>query len=413
MSKAQKIPSVRQPIHPFPARMASAVALGAMSSTRRKLKVLDPMMGSGTVLVTARAKGHYAIGMDIDPLAVLISRVWASTIDKVAIRRYAAKVLDRARREFPKVAVRDAYPKNADAETRQFVRYWFDPYARRQLACLANAIRRCRNKKTRDVLWCCFSRLIITKQAGASLALDLAHSRPHKGFDVAPVKPFSNFLCVVDRVLKHCLDSFEGKRGPRAQIRRGDARRLPLPDSSIDLVLTSPPYLNAIDYLRCSKFSLVWMGHSAADLRSVRSMSVGSEVGDYSRIHADFISRLGLDSRLSPRQQALLSRFVDDMDQAIKEVSRVLVPGGRAIYVIGENTIRGIYIQNAKIIVALARKAGLRLVRRIGRRLPPNRRYLPPPDRRTRRGALDRRMRSEVILHFEKARQRRTRSISR
>jgi len=45
------------------------------------------------------------------------------------------------------------------------------------------------------------------------------------------------------------------------------------------------------------------------------------------------------------------------------------------VYVIGENTIDGIYIQNARIIAALVQKAGLPVVRRRSRRLPPNRRY--------------------------------------
>ena len=65
----------RLPVHPFPARMAPGIALQAVSKSRRRLKVLDPMMGSGTVLVAARAKGHHAIGIDIDPLAVLMAGV--------------------------------------------------------------------------------------------------------------------------------------------------------------------------------------------------------------------------------------------------------------------------------------------------------------------------------------------------
>jgi DNA modification methylase len=403
MNEREKSHFGRQPIHPFPARMAPGVGLKAMSRRGLRLRVLDPMMGSGTVLVTARATGHYTIGLDIDPLAVLISKVWASAIDKRAVRKSAEHVLDRARRDFYKLALGDAYPNNADDETRRFIRYWFDPCARRQHACLANAIRRYRDKRTRAVLWCCFSRLIITKQAGASRALDLAHSRPHRRFDVAPVKPFANFLCVVDQVLKRCLDSTEPNRGPAPRIRLGDARQLPLLDSSIDLVLTSPPYLNAIDYLGCSRFSLVWMGHNAVDLRRVRSVSIGSEVGDYSGAQNRLIAKLEAGANVPPRLHALLSRFIVDMEQAIKEVSRVLVPGGRAVYVIGENTINGFYIENARIITALARKAGLRLIRRTSRRLPPNRRYLPPPEHRRRGTALSLRMRSEVILPFVKA----------
>jgi tRNA G10 N-methylase Trm11 len=65
----------RNPIHPFPARMAPGIALEALGQGDRPLRVLDPMVGSGTVLAVARAKGHRAYGVDLDPLAVLLSGV--------------------------------------------------------------------------------------------------------------------------------------------------------------------------------------------------------------------------------------------------------------------------------------------------------------------------------------------------
>lgn len=396
----------RQPVHPFPARMAPGIALKVVSGSRRKLRVLDPMMGSGTVIVAARSKGHFAVGVDIDPLAVLISRVWATAVDKSAVRKAAQRALTSAKKRAQLFNARDAYPRDADQETRKFIRYWFDPRSRRQLSSLAHAIRWCRDPKVRDVLWCAFSRLIITKQAGASLALDLAHSRPHKVFHKAPLKPLDNFLKSVDRVLQNCLSSREKRQGPAPSVQLGDARRLGLADETIDLVLTSPPYLNAIDYLRCSKFSLVWMGSNTEYVRRLRSEAVGTEVGEYggspTSLSRGLISRLKLNSRLSKRKQAVLTRFIGDMQSAIMEVSRVLVPGGKAIYVIGENTIKGTYIQNAKIITAIAKKAGLRLTNHTRRTLPPNRRYLPPPSRGKTSAALDGRMRREVVLYFVK-----------
>jgi DNA modification methylase len=404
----------RQPVHPFPARMAPGIAFRAFAGTRRKLRVLDPMMGSGTVLVAARAKGHYAVGVDIDPLAVLISRVWTRCIDKVRAKETAKRVLLRARENFELLSVAEAYPAKADGETRRFLRYWFDPNARRQLAALASAIRKCRDLKSQDVLWCAFSRLIITKQAGVSLALDLAHSRPHRYFERAPIEPFANFLKAIDRVLDNCLASTERGRGPAPSVSLGDARQLKLPDSTIDLVLTSPPYLNAIDYLRCSKFSLIWMGSNADELRHLRKISIGTEVGEYEAsqgtLSRELITRLRLKSRLSRRKQAVLSHFISDMHRAMEEVSRVLVPGGKAIYVVGENTIKGTYIQNAKIITAIAQKVGLKLKSQSRRALPPNRRYLPPPSNSKNSAALDNRMRREVILQFVKPKARRRRS---
>lgn len=398
----------RHPVHPFPARMAPGIALQIISRARKRIRILDPMMGSGTVLALARSQGHRAIGVDIDPLAVLITRVWTTAIDAEATRSAAERALERARSTCRSIATRHAYPAGADDETKSFVRYWFDPHARRQLASLAAAIARVRNDMVRDVLWCAFSRLIITKQAGVSLAMDLAHSRPHKRFERAPIKPFDKFLAAVERVVANCLDLRLSNRGPAPVIREGDARKLRLADNSVDLVLTSPPYLNAIDYIRCSKFSLVWMGYSVGDLRLLRGRSVGAEVGAATNTGTSSIEELLKSLKLRPqlrnRERSILTHYIQDLKRAIDEVERVLAPGGVAVFVVGENTVRGTFIPNSKIIEAVAASAGLRYLKKRARSLPANRRYLPPPDKSS--ANLDNRMRREVVITFAKPRPR-------
>jgi DNA modification methylase len=388
--------------------MAPSIALGVIKPGRRRLRILDPMAGSGTVLAVARAMGHQGIGIDIDPLAVLIAKVWTRSIDRAAVCKKAEEVLNRAKTLEKGLSQAEAYPSNCDPETKEFIRYWFDSSSRRQLAALARAIGWCRNENVRDVLWCGFSRLIIAKEKGASLAKDLAHSRPHRSYKTAPLKPFSGFRSAVERVLANCIEQSEYGRGPAAKIWLGDAREMRVRSSSVDLVLTSPPYLNAIDYLRCSKFTLVWMGASTRTIRSVRKRSVGSEVGLHdtaARLYAsEVLKRSSIKSRLSRRHLGILLHFVEDMRVALKEVARVLVPGGRAVYVIGENTIKSSYIPNSKILAVLARDVGLRIEKRSSRTLPQSRRYLPPPKERGKKGALDTRMRREVVLCFRKPR---------
>lgn len=391
----------RGAVHPFPARMAPGLALQALSSLQRPATVLDPMVGSGTVLALARANGHRCIGFDVDPLAVLISRVWTRTIDGVEVRQRAVQVLERARRLARELACRDAYPARADDETRAFVRYWFDAYARRQLAALSRAISDVPRSHTREALWCAFSRLIIAKRSGVSLALDLAHSRPHRVYRRAPRKPFRLFLNAVERVIDSCVPQGSRNRGPVATIQLGDVRRMELADQSVDLVFTSPPYLNAIDYIRCSKFTLVWMGYSIAKLRSIRGVSIGAEVqADSDCSHDELLGSIGLGSALSPRTTGILRRYVEDTHRALEEVARVLAPGGQVIYVIGENTIRGTYVPTGKIVAHLAAETGLKLISRRLRDLQGNRRYLPPPS--NGRTAFDTRIRREVILTFQK-----------
>lgn len=396
----------RNPIHPFPARMAPGIALEALGESRNPLRVLDPMAGSGTVLAVARANGHRAFGVDLDPLAVLLAGVWTRTIDAEQVRNKAIEVLDRAKAGFGMLCAGQAYPASSDDETRKFIRYWFDEYARRQLAALSTAIRRVHDESTRDVLWCALSRLIITKQAGASLAMDLSHSRPHRQFTHAPVKPFNRFIAAVETIISNCPQSGSGPIGPTPVVKRGDARRLALQSESIDLVLTSPPYLNAIDYMRCSKFSLVWLGHNVSEIRQIRGESVGAEVSSEEALDAGWvkaaIKELKLSPALSSRDHALLARYAWDMGHALAEASRVLRRRGRAVYVVGDSMSRGTFIRNSTIVTMIGQQHGLSLVSRQSRSLPANRRYLPPPKRGMSSDAMDGRMRKEVVLAFTK-----------
>jgi len=395
----------RSPIHPFPARMAPGIALDAIGDDK-ELRVLDPMAGSGTVLAVARSKGHRAFGFDLDPLAVLLASVWTQSVDADDISTEAEEVLARARRRFHSLTTGSAYPDGSDEETRAFIRYWFDDYARRQLAALAESIRRVEDEPIRNALWVGFSRLIITKSAGASLAMDLSHSRPHRSFARAPVKPFDRFLDAVEVVVSNCPQRGTTAIGPRAVVKHGDARSMALADESIDLVLTSPPYLNAIDYMRCSKFSLVWMGHKTIELRDIRTRSVGTECSTEEAMEAPWVAALIKQLRLRPalseRHQGLLATYAWDMGRALEEVSRVLKKSGRAVYVVGDSTIRGTFIRNSAILSSAARARGFKVVSTHTRGLPSNRRYLPPPSSNPSRETMDARMRREVVVVLQK-----------
>jgi len=397
---------VRESVHPFPARMAPGIALQVMSDETESIRVLDPMMGSGTVLAMARLLGHRGIGYDVDPLAVLISRVWTTSFNLKEVRERSKEVLDTARAIFRTLPQGDAYPSNSDEETQAFIRYWFDGYARRQLASLSYAIDLVDCEATRDALWCAFSRLIISKQYGASLAMDLSHSRPHRTFKHAPSKPFRKFLWQVERVLVNVIDKNSLSRGPAPTVCMGDARNMPIRKDSVDLVLTSPPYLNAIDYIRCSKFSLVWMGYSIAELRHLRTNSVGTETGTDSPLDdpdiSQIIGTLNIRRSMAPRDQRILGRYIGDMREAIQEVARVLSRPGKAVYIVGENTLKGTYIKTSVIVSKLAELSGLTQQERRTRALPANRRYMPPPISSQSTGTMNTRMRREVVLTFAK-----------
>jgi SAM-dependent methyltransferase len=245
--------------------------------------------------------------------------------------------------------------------------------------------------------------MIITKTSGASLAMDVSHSRPHKVYEVAPVKPFDAFLKAVSRVACNCPFPGNANDAPPADIRYGDARALPVESASVDMVITSPPYLNAIDYLRGHKLSLVWMGHSISEIRSIRSGNIGTEVSkeptSNEAIQEAMKTMADLES-LDNRCLGMVRRYVWDMDKVMKECARVLKRKGRAVFVAGNSAIRGVFIKNSEGIIRLADSNGFSLVSRSTRPIETKRRYLPPPESERAGGKMQGRIREEVILEF-------------
>ncbi len=152
------------------------------------------------------------------------------------------------------------------------------------------------------------------------------------------------------------------------------------------------------------------MGYRIPDLRELRSESIGAEAaqGDPTceATVEQILNNLKLKPKLNRRDESILRRYVADMYRAIQEVARVLAPGGKAVYVVGENTIRGTFIRNSRIVSELAKICGMRLRARRVRKLPANRRYLPPPSSR-QTNSIHVRMRREVVMAFSKRRVRR------
>lgn len=384
------------PVHPFPARMAPQLALERLPDPReRKMRILDPMMGSGTIPVLAALHGHRAIGFDVDPLALLIARAWGRPLHRATVIEAAQRVVREARGE-------ETAPEFLDRETADFVDYWFDRETQKRLTALAAAIKR-QPPDLHDVLWCAFSRLIITKDAGASRARDVSHSRPHRvraGASFDPIQRYSNAVEVVVR--RH---EAVGQRRPsvaRLRLDAGDARRLPLRRHSVDAVLTSPPYLQAIDYMRGHRLSLVWMGYSMRFLRELRGTSIGTERGLADATGFEEIAEGVAPESLRPRARHILRRYVDDLGRVVADCARVLRPDGTATFVVAAATLEGAPIDVSGIVCQLMNHHGFGLESKFTRPLLTDRRYLPPPTASS--GTLDKRMREEECLTFRRRR---------
>ena len=381
------------PIHPFPARMAPELARRSLKAVPERGCVLDPMCGSGTVARAAVETGLHCVGIDIDPLSVLMARVWTTPLDTRRICADAENLV-RAAKALPAGAIE----RTNDPETERFISYWFAPQQAANLAHLATVLRR-QDEPIKGALSVALSRIIISKEKMASLARDTSHSRPHKVAHSNDFDVYAGFLRSTRQVAARLEPNLiEGQ----ADIRCADARTLEdVDDESFDLALTSPPYLNAIDYLRGHRLALVWLGYEMGLLREIRSASIGAErVMPEAEAPKD-ISRFVIEqdgSTIEPRHRGWIRRYASDMDAVLRQLGRVVKRNRQVVLVLGNSFLRGAIIDNAGIIEALAKRIGFQIQDRHSRELPARRRYLPPPG--NGQSALDTRMRTETVLTF-------------
>lgn len=430
--------------HAFPAKFPPQLPRKFISAlTQEGEVVLDPMMGSGTTVLEAYLLNRQAIGFDIDPLALLLTQVKVCPLDITEARRTGHYIVESAEAALARnrTALSHRLEQRWNSKTKEFVDYWFFPDTQIELLALVEAIGRVPEFHLRSFFELALSAIIITKSGGVSLALDLAHTRPHKakvvldgkgntlmgGFGVEStsaqrkgVEDNQNgraaFLTKklrspVAEFRKRYLQNIDGltllgdaRIRPRLQF--GNARGLALEDCSVDLIVTSPPYAsNAIDYMRAHKFSLVWLGHSIGTLSDTRKRYIGGEsITDVDfvllpKYSSQIVEEVG---RRDARKGRILHRYYSEMTNSLEEMYRVLRPGKAALVVVGSSEMRGLDTQTAKCLADIGRSVGFDVPKIGVRKLDRDRRMMPASTRRNPQSQIQKRMHEEFVIGFLK-----------
>jgi DNA modification methylase len=362
--------------------------------------VLDPMMGSGTTVVEAFIEGRQGIGLDIDPLALRLSRVKTMPSDVSALRNAGYKVLAQAEALLSDHnIVEQSLAHYFDDRTKIFIDYWFQPTTQRELMALALAIQSVTDASLHRFLELTFSSIIVTKSGGVSRARDLAHSRPHLDQTKTPKSALEQFSL---RLRKNLVSMAQLRpSGTMAIPLAGDARRIPFAGKTIDLIVTSPPYANAIDYMRAHKFSLVWFGKSIADLSELRAEYIGSErvqrippVVLPDRPEATIKQLAELDSN----KAAILRKYFVEMCFVFAEMYRVLRPDSAAVVVVGTSIMRNIDVQTHLCLADIAADLGFDVVGIAQRALDRNKRMMPARFGKKTDSMIEQRMHEEYVI---------------
>lgn len=367
--------------------------------------VLDPMVGSGTTMVEALLEGRCGIGLDLDPLALRLSSVKTLPLDVDDIRMAGDRVISLANALLSNgKAIDQELARQFDERTRDFVGYWFLPATQRELMALVLAIRSVTESSIRRFLELTFSSIIVTKSGGVSLARDLAHSRPHR-VEKAPKNALEQFSL---RLRKNLVSISRLRTdGTNALSLAGDARTMPLADGVVDLVVTSPPYANAIDYMRAHKFSLVWLGKSIADLSELRAGYIGAErVGNSPALRIALPERpetiIGRLRERDAKKAAILRKYFAEMKMVLAEMHRVLRDDSSAVVVVGPSIMRGIDVQTHYCLADIAAGVGFEVVGVVRRLLDRNKRMMPARFGIKSDSMIEQRMHEEYVIGLHK-----------
>lgn len=377
--------------HTYCARFPSGVAETAiLEHSRRGESILDPFCGSGTSLVAGLAHRRRVVGADIDILAGMLSEVKCSahSPDDYAVwrRPFAEKLgqvfSDIELRWPPSRKLRPGSALSLGSLVLRLpsfpeLNYWFPPQLIAALAAIAEAAHDCPDSHYEKVALVSLSASIIAKWPNTlSYAMDIDHTRPHRRvrqFRLGAV--LQTYLQRLDRTIA-CLGSLHSAYGRagvtedrpnRTRLLCPHDARLPLPDvadGSQAMVVTSPPYFNAVDYPRAHRMSVCWMnGHAPTELAS-RHDYIGLHRAATLDSTGWFSAQSGI-QKLIPQAilaDATLARrvagFFADLDKALLEIWRVLRPGGHAVFIIGDNVIKGQRVPSHLALLELGRMMG-------------------------------------------------------
>lgn len=355
--------------------------------------VADPMAGSGTTIVeTVLAKGR-GIGLDINPLSVLMGRT------KCALLAASPKDLEITYQETRRRLLRAApvratsrlpYFTSLPHRDQEYLKGWFSEQVLADLDQIAQVIHEVEGGPVRDLMRMSLSNIIrsVSWQKEDDLRV---RKEIRMDDDIDPVKEFLDELgSSVRAVLAFLYQNGESGLGS-ASIEEGNACLLDVSWShwqgKIDAVITSPPYATALPYLDTDRLSLCYLGlltrpeHRKRDLQMIGNREITekqrkiqwqyfhdkkdllpkSAVGLIEKVnHLNSTADVGFRRKNLP---TLLAKYFFDMRDVFRGIAYVLKPGAPAYVVVGNNhTIAGgerVEIETANLLIDIAQAAGL------------------------------------------------------
>jgi len=310
-------------IHPYPAKFIAEIPRAILSSLPlpKSTAVLDPFCGSGSTLVESQRLGIPSVGIDLNPIACLMSRVKTASCP-VDLEEHAAEI----------VRISRGVPKN-DVPEIPNLDHWFTPGVQIEINKIATAIS-ATVSEVQDCLRLALSSIIVRVSNQES---DTRYAAVDK--NIAPEAVPALFLRAAGRI-NVALKSRDYALSPvnviEGDILKVEPREIGQP---VGLVATSPPYPNAYEYWLYHKYRMWWLGY---DPLKVKADEIGARAHFFKKNHHT------------------AEDFARQMRQTLHLLDSVVVKGGYVAFVVGRSKIHGKLHDNAEIINDEARSIGFK-----------------------------------------------------
>jgi hypothetical protein len=245
--------------------------------------IYDPFMGSGSLAIEAMVSGRNAIGLDVDPVAVVVSRVKSHRYQMPSLRDHAARLDDRLQAhertpaEYTHRMFVDLSMNNLQMQLRGLrtlvpaipkIEHWFRRYVIVDLAKIKREISRAEIPESHRLFFSVVFASIIRNSSNADpvpvSGLEVTSHMRRRDAEGRLINPFAIFRRALEKALDS-VEAFTSASSPKnfVKIMRGDAtkfdiRRCP----AIDAAISSPPYHGAVDYYRRHKLEMYWLAQT-------------------------------------------------------------------------------------------------------------------------------------------------------
>lgn len=336
-------------------------------------------------MVEAARLGRVAIGCDIDPLAVFVSRVKSRPLAQRKLMPTVADLyarispLERDARTYERFKFSDLGPRKYRSETSSLdipaipnLLHWFRRYVVVDLARLRCAIRHTDAPAAHIAfLELCFASIIRGVSNADPVPVSGLEVTAHmKRLDAQGrlINPFAMFKRVTNRAIKD-MDAYadEVSGAPPVTVLRQNATELRMPKRVIDVVITSPPYHGAVDYYRRHQLEMFWL--DLVRSQEERLVLLRGYIGRSrpAKGHA-FIKDGAITSETAAAVESQI-RVVSDsradafkhycvgMTKVFEQVAQIIRPGRPVVLVVGHSTWNRDRLNTSSLFASLAQPA--------------------------------------------------------